>query len=89
MSNPYAEIFYKEFKRRFINEKHQAPGFQTPPKMARFVKDFNTFLAQAAPDKDWHITTDGYKMEPKEFSYFVLGLRAQMIAASKNLTELL
>lgn len=85
MSNPYAEIFYKEFKRRFINEKHQAPGFQTPPKMAQFIKDFNTFLAQAAPDKDWHITTDGYKMEPKEFSYFVLGLRAQMIAATKNL----
>ena len=88
MSNPYAEVFYKEFNRRFINEKHKKSGWQTPPKMARFIKDFNTFLAQTAPDKDWRINADGYKIEPKEFSYFVLGLRAQMIAASKNLTDL-
>ena len=88
MSNPYAEVFYKEFNRRFINEKHKEAGWQTPPKMARFIKDFNTFLAQTAPDKDWRINADGYKIEPKEFSYFVLGLRAQMIAASKNLTDL-
>lgn len=88
MSNPYAEVFYKEFNRRFINEKHKKSGWQTPPKMARFIKDFNTFLAQTAPDKDWRINADGYKIEPKEFSYFVLGLRAQMIVASKNLTDL-
>lgn len=88
MSNPYAEVFYKEFNHRFINEKHKKSGWQTPPKMARFIKDFNTFLAQTAPDKDWRINADGYKIEPKEFSYFVLGLRAQMIAASKNLTDL-
>lgn len=88
MSNPYAEVFYKEFNRRFINEKHKESGWQTPPKMARFIKDFNTFLAQTAPDKDWRINADGYKIEPKEFSYFVLGLRAQMIVASKNLTDL-
>lgn len=84
MSNPYAEIFYKEFKRRFINEKHEQSGWQTPPKMARFIKDFNKFLTKAIPDKELHINADGYKIEPKEFSFFVLGLRAQMIAATKT-----
>ena len=88
MSNPYAEIFYKEFKRRFINEKHEQSGWQTPPKMARFIKDFNKFLTKAIPDKELHINADGYKIEPKEFSFFVLGLRAQMIAATKNLTNI-
>ncbi len=88
MSNPYAEVFYKEFKRRFINEKHKEDGWQTPPKIARFIKDFNTFLAQSSPDKDLHINTDGYKIEPQEFSVFILGLRAQMVATTKYLPHI-
>lgn len=88
MSNPYAEVFYNEFKKQFINSKHAQENAQTPRKIESFVAELNNFLSKAAPEKNLKIDTTGYKIEAKEFANYVLSLRANMIAHSKDIKEI-
>lgn len=88
MSNPYAEIFYNNFKQTFLTPENAQENAANSPRILKFVDCLNTFLTEAAPEKDLHINPSGYKIDNKKCADYILSIRAQMIASSKYLPDI-
>lgn len=80
MSNPYAEIFYKDFKELLLPLHSYQKGAEVNPKVRQVVDYLNDFFKKAAPDKKLRLDVDNYQINMKKFADFVLSFRADMIA---------
>ena len=88
MSNPYARIFYNDFKERFLKPENKSDDFVVPAKFQRFLDNMNKIFQKSEDDKQFNINPKGYKIEAKDFADFVLSLGATMFASAGKIPNL-